>query len=78
MRKSFYHFLMKFRDSNPTDELAVFANHVYKDHSFPKQSSSYDEVSRYLELNGDYLPSMTVFDQAWEIYVADEIKIALN
>ncbi|WP_278746522.1 YozE family protein, partial [Ligilactobacillus agilis] len=35
----------------------------------PKQASDYDEVSQYLELNGSYLPSMTIFDQAWEAYL---------
>ncbi len=28
----------------------------------------YDELSSYLELNGHYLSSMTVFDEAWELY----------
>ncbi|TXK89761.1 hypothetical protein FVE24_15260, partial [Parageobacillus sp. SY1] len=26
----------------------------------------YDEISRYLELNGDYLDSMIIFDELWE------------
>mgnify|MGYP001302742386 CR=1 FL=1 len=30
-----------------------------------------DEVSSYLELNVDYLPSMDIFDRIWEQYVED-------
>lgn len=36
---------------------------------FPKQSEDYDEVSRHLEMNADYLPSMMIFDEAWRRYL---------
>ena len=36
MRKSFYHFLMRYRHPEPNDEISVFANDAFKDHSFPK------------------------------------------
>lgn len=70
-RKSFFHYLMKFREEPPRDELAAFANHAFKDHSFPKVADQYDEISRYLEMNGSYLPSMSVFDEAWERYIEE-------
>ncbi|WP_419881091.1 YozE family protein [Peribacillus sp. B-H-3] len=70
--KAFYSFLMKYRQPKDIDELTSFANRAYEDHGFPKQSKSYDEVSRYLEMNGHYLDSMSIFDQAWEIYQEDE------
>ena len=38
MRKSFYHFLMRYRHPEPNDEISVFANNAFKDHSFPKGS----------------------------------------
>ncbi|MBL4953871.1 YozE family protein [Neobacillus sp. OS1-32] len=69
MRKSFYHFLMKYRHPSPADDIGKFANDAYLDHSFPKQSDDYQELSAYLELNGHYLPSMSVFDKAWELFV---------
>ncbi|WAA11061.1 YozE family protein [Fervidibacillus albus] len=69
MAKSFYHFLLRFRNHVGKDPITNFANDVYHDHSFPKMSSCYDELSRYLEMNGDYLPSMSVFDEAWELYI---------
>ncbi|WP_207909415.1 YozE family protein [Neobacillus niacini] len=72
--KSFYHFLMKFRHPKPKDAISVFANEAYLDHSFPKISQEYNEVSSYLEFNGHYLESMTVFDEAWELYIHSETK----
>jgi uncharacterized protein YozE (UPF0346 family) len=72
MAKSFYHFLMKFRHPHPPDDISRFANHAYDDHGFPKGSSDYHEISSYLELNGHYLQSMSVFDEAWELYKLTE------
>ncbi|TKC19582.1 YozE family protein [Robertmurraya kyonggiensis] len=72
MLKSFYHFLMKYRHPKPQNPINHFANSAYEDHSFPKNSEDYEELSNYLELNGQYLPSMIVFDDAWEIYIVTE------
>ncbi|ALC90210.1 hypothetical protein AM500_10770 [Bacillus sp. FJAT-18017] len=72
MLKSFYHFLMKYRHPKPKDNISEFANEAFKDHSFPKTSEDYDELSRYLEMNGHYLPSMSVFDDAWTEYIETE------
>lgn len=66
--KSFYHYLMKYRHPKPQDELSKFANNAYTDHGFPKNTDNYDEISSYLEMNGSYLESMKVFDEAWERY----------
>ncbi|MDQ0217949.1 YozE family protein [Peribacillus cavernae] len=67
--KSFYHFLMKYRQAKNIDDITAFANNAYEDHGFPKQSSSYHEISSYLEMNGNYLDNMSVFDQAWDLYI---------
>ncbi|CAM3746727.1 YozE family protein [Mesobacillus zeae] len=72
MSRSFYHYLMKYRHPSPKDSISNFANNAYEDHSFPKTSSDYHELSSYLEFNGQYLESMTVFDEAWEIYLQSE------
>ncbi|TAR51014.1 hypothetical protein BV232_06145, partial [Lactiplantibacillus plantarum] len=32
----------------------------------------FHELSQYLELNAGYLPTMTVFDDAWQAYLASE------
>ncbi len=65
---------MKYRHPKPKDEISQFANDAYEDHSFPKMSMNYEELSSYLELNGEYLPSMSVFDHAWELYLAEQEK----
>ncbi|KAB2338174.1 YozE family protein [Cytobacillus depressus] len=72
MAKTFYHFLMKYRHPAPKDALSRFANEAYLDHSFPKTSSDYHEISSYLELNGSYMESMAVFDDAWDLYLIAE------
>lgn len=63
---------MKYRHPEPKDSISVFANNAYHDHSFPKTSEDYHEVSSYLELNGQYMDSMTIFDEAWEQYLFSE------
>jgi len=63
---------MKYRHPKPSNAISQFANDAFLDHGFPKNSEDYDELSRYLELNGQYLPSMTVFDDAWEMYLLHE------
>ncbi|GAA0336310.1 YozE family protein [Bacillus carboniphilus] len=72
MAKSFYHFLMKYRNIEPKEEIEFFANHAYDDHSFPKLAEEYHEISSYLEMNVDYISSMKVFDEAWELYLLEE------
>lgn len=72
MRRSFYHYLMTHRDPKKKEAITHFANDAFKDGSFPKQSEDYDEISAYLELNADYLPSMTIFDEAWQAYKENE------
>ncbi|HGF7855059.1 TPA: YozE family protein [Enterococcus hirae] len=51
------------------DQQSVFATEAGKDIQFPKHSTSYEEISDYLELNVDYLSSMDIFDEVWEKYL---------
>ncbi|GIN91964.1 UPF0346 protein YozE [Siminovitchia terrae] len=74
MKKSFYHFLLKYRQPDSRDYLSSFAEEVYKDHGFPKDSLDYYEISDYLELNGSYQTTLSVFDEAWELYLEAENK----
>ncbi len=69
MAKSFYRYLLRFRHGRQEDPVVRFANGAYEDHSFPKGSTDYEELSGYLELNGDYLESMVVFDELWEQFL---------
>lgn len=68
-KRSFYFWLMTQRNSESVDEVAQFANNAFFDQAFPKQSHDYDELSNYLELNAGYLPSMTIFDDAYRSYL---------
>ena len=74
MNNSFYHYLMKYRDLKPQDEISKFANCAYEDHSFPKHSKDYHELSTYLEMHGLYLQSMTIFDEVWDLYILEAKK----
>lgn len=68
MRESFYHYLMTLRDPNNHDPVTQFANDAFFDTAFPKQTDNFATLTKYLEENGNYLQSMTVFDEAWQIY----------
>lgn len=69
-RESFYQFLMTQRNPNQPNEIEQFANDSFFDSAFPKQSQDFDEISKYLEENATYLYSMTIFDDAWQLYLA--------
>lgn len=68
--KSFYEYLQTHRQPKIMDDITKFAYDAFQDHSFPKHSTDYQEISHYLEMNGDYLDSMTIFDETWEMYQA--------
>jgi uncharacterized protein YozE (UPF0346 family) len=67
-RESFYRYLMTQRDPDSTDEVSQFANNAQHDLEFPKQEQDYERLSNYLELNASYLPSMEIFDRAYQMY----------
>lgn len=72
-RESFYRYLMTQRDPDAVDEVSQFANNAQHDLEFPKQEQNYEKLSDYLELNASYLPSMQVFDKAYQMY-QDKMK----
>ncbi len=67
-RESFYRYLMTQRNADSNDEVAQFANNAQNDQTFPKQEENYEKLSDYLELNAGYLPSMSIFDKAYQMY----------
>lgn len=67
-RESFYRYLMTLRDPDSHTEIAQFANNAEHDTTFPKQEQNYEKLSDYLELNAGYLPSMSIFDEAYRMY----------
>lgn len=70
MAQTFYQYLMTQRNPNDHGEIATFAQNAFLDLSFPKQISDFDDLSRYLELNAGYLPSMDIFDAVYREYQA--------
>ncbi|CCI81558.1 YozE family protein [Lactobacillus hominis] len=68
-RESFYRFLMTQKDPDSINDVAQFANNAQNDSQFPKQEQDYEKLSEYLELNAPYLPSMTIFDEAYQMYL---------
>ncbi|GKV57484.1 UPF0346 protein [Sporosarcina sp. NCCP-2222] len=68
MDRSFYHFVLTYRGGPKGDAKAVFAEAMFHDHSFPKQESSFDSLSRYLEEKADGQMPITVFDELFERY----------
>lgn len=70
--QSFYQYLLTLQNPNHHDEIAEFAHNAFLDLAFPKNSQDYHEIADYLELNGSYLPSMTIFDEVWQQYLAQQ------
>ncbi|PYF04693.1 YozE family protein [Ureibacillus chungkukjangi] len=71
MKQSFYLYILSFRGGNANDPKTRFAETAFLDHSFPKSSTSFEEVSRYIEMIADDNMSTQTFDELWELY---EIK----
>ncbi|WP_220739360.1 YozE family protein [Leuconostoc miyukkimchii] len=70
----FYSWLMTQKNTVAANEIQQFANNAFLDSTFPKQSSNFDDISKYLEENTTYLMSMTTFDTSWEIYIQQTNK----
>ncbi len=68
MKKSFYMFVLSFRGGDWTDQKARFAESAFLDHSFPKTSTSFEELSSYIETMADENLSTQAFDELWDIY----------
>nr|WP_106778878.1 YozE family protein [Lysinibacillus timonensis] len=68
MKKSFYHFVLTFRGGNWSDQKSKFAEGAFEDHAFPKSSTSFEELSSYIETKADELLSTSAFDELWELY----------
>ncbi|MCH4168417.1 MAG: YozE family protein [Streptococcaceae bacterium] len=72
MRRSFYHYMMTRRVAKIQSSIDELADAMFYDDAFPKQSTDFNQVSRYFEDHVDYLKSLSIFDQAWEEYLASE------
>lgn len=72
MNQSFYHFALTYRGGDQSDPKTRFAEKMFKDHSFPKVSTSFEELSSYIETLADDDLSANAFDELWEMYCLKE------
>ncbi|MEK4494539.1 YozE family protein [Ureibacillus sp. FSL W8-0352] len=68
MSQSFYQFVLSYRGGDLSDPKTRFAEKMFQDHSFPKISRSFEELSSYIETLADDDLSTNTFDELWEIY----------
>ena len=64
--KTFYHFVLTYRGAN--DALGYFAEEMFEDSMFPKSSTSFAELSEYIEMQANEYMTTSVFDELWDIY----------
>ncbi|MGE7623822.1 YozE family protein [Viridibacillus sp. NPDC096237] len=68
MNHSFYSYVQTFRGGEKHDEKATFAEAAFQDHGFPKQSTDFHMLSKYIEEKADDEMSARVFDELWYLY----------
>ena len=68
MKQSFYLYVLSYRGGNREDRKSMFAEAAFSDHSFPKTSTSFEEISSYIEMIADDHMTTDIFDELWSIY----------
>jgi uncharacterized protein YozE (UPF0346 family) len=68
MNHSFYTYALTFRGGPVSDKLAMFAEAMFYDLSFPKQSNDFEEISRYIEELAHSDMSASTFDELWLLF----------
>ncbi|RUL54007.1 YozE family protein [Lysinibacillus antri] len=68
MKTSFYLFVLTFRGGDWEDRKTRFAEGAFLDHSFPKTSTSFDELSSYIETLVHEHMTTQAFDELWSLY----------
>ncbi|MEB2282811.1 YozE family protein [Lysinibacillus xylanilyticus] len=69
MKKSFYLYVLTFRGGDWSDPKVRFAEEMFHEHNFPKQSSEFDELSSYIESYATDNLKIEVFDELWPLYL---------
>lgn len=70
MRKSFYTWLMTQRNSKSYEPVAILADLVFEDTTFPKHTDDFETISCYLEDEASFAFNLSEFDKIWEDYLA--------
>ncbi|HEY4602462.1 MAG TPA: YozE family protein [Cerasibacillus sp.] len=71
--QTFYQFVITYRGKLEDDDESLLAEWIFQDHLFPKYSTSYNEISHYLEMNSPFIHALAVFDTLWDVY-NDQVK----
>ena len=66
--KTFYEFVLTYRGAD--NEKGIFAEVVFEDSTFPRATSEFDDVSNYVEMQGNTYMSTKVFDALWSEYAS--------
>lgn len=69
--KSFYNWLMSKKNSKENSEFQDMIFQIWLDKSFPKNETSFDELTIYLEEQAQYRISMLMFDDAYQQYLLE-------
>jgi len=68
MKKSFYLYVLTFRGGDWSDAKVRFAEEMFHEHNFPKQSTDFNELSNYIESYATENLTNEAFDHLWELY----------
>ncbi|HSI67548.1 MAG TPA: YozE family protein [Planococcus sp. (in: firmicutes)] len=68
MERSFYHFALTYRGKSIPDEFSRFADAMFLDHSFPRTSKDFENLSRYVEEKAHPIMKASTFDEMWQDY----------
>lgn len=68
LKKSFYQYVLSYRGGDWSDSKARFAEAMFEDVAFPKNSTSFDELSAYIEMQADPYMTTSTFDELWDMY----------
>jgi len=69
VKRSFYQFALKYRGKLKADDFSEFAESMFLDHSFPKASEDFEELSKYIEERAHPVLKASTFDSIWDEYV---------
>ncbi|MEG0259921.1 MAG: YozE family protein [Lysinibacillus sp.] len=68
MDKSFYLYVLTFRNGDWSDSKVRFAEEMFQEHSFPKQSMEFEEISGFIEMYATENLTIQAFDELWALY----------
>ena len=66
MRKSFYTWLMTQRNPKSHEPVAILADLVFDDTTFPQHPDNFDTITRDLEDEAVFAFNLSEFDKIWE------------